>query len=563
MIKSVPRSTSSAISQRAGKARSMIAMSPRPSVSSDGIMAGCSLGSSVHSNGNRRTTSKVTTTNPLLRLKSILETTHEAHVFYLEIISSTFDREFAMQLIKVVIAYLMAAGMGWAANPIIESKGVCDPHISVYDNRVWLYADHDEPPKPNSEAVRNEWWIWSSTDQITWTKESVLRPESTYLKHPTKNCAGIACVTRNGKYYLYFSTQDREIGVMVSDTPRGPWQDPLGKPLVSERTTHTEANNPTVLMNDDGVAYLIYGYSDYFIVRLRDDMISIGDEPRRIVIDRKYGNERDGKTNDRPSLHTYGSRYYLSWGGYYAMAKSIYGPYTFKGSVIIMSRFLPGFCERTLTADRTGTYLAFRNQCYFACNDENWPGSSNNFRNIVMGYVHYRDNGEIEPVFISPLGVGQYDVSPTPVDIRPSKVTNGGAPYAAPLYDMHPERIEAENYFAAEGAVKRECPEGGFEMRGLRSGSHLAYPHVMNLRENTPASFRVSSANAHGGTVEVRTNGVAGPLLGTCVVPYTGGWGSYQTISCTLQNKAETSDIYLVFTGHGEELLRLDWIEFK
>ena len=28
-------------------------------------------------------------------------------------------------------------------NPIIPLRGVCDPHMHVFNDRVWLYASHD------------------------------------------------------------------------------------------------------------------------------------------------------------------------------------------------------------------------------------------------------------------------------------------------------------------------------------------------------------------------------------------------------------------------------------
>ena len=31
-------------------------------------------------------------------------------------------------------------------NPIIPRMGVCDPHMHVFDGRVWLYATHDANP---------------------------------------------------------------------------------------------------------------------------------------------------------------------------------------------------------------------------------------------------------------------------------------------------------------------------------------------------------------------------------------------------------------------------------
>ena len=31
-------------------------------------------------------------------------------------------------------------------NPIIPRMGVCDPHMHVFGDRVWLYATHDAKP---------------------------------------------------------------------------------------------------------------------------------------------------------------------------------------------------------------------------------------------------------------------------------------------------------------------------------------------------------------------------------------------------------------------------------
>ena len=31
-------------------------------------------------------------------------------------------------------------------------KGVCDPHIHIFNNKAYLYASHDE-------SVKNEWFV--------------------------------------------------------------------------------------------------------------------------------------------------------------------------------------------------------------------------------------------------------------------------------------------------------------------------------------------------------------------------------------------------------------------
>jgi hypothetical protein len=107
----------------------------------------------------------------------------------------------------------------------------------------------------------------------------------------------------------------------------------------------------------------------------------------------------------------------------------------------------------------------------------------------------------------------------------------------------------------------RECPEGGFEIRNIRSGRYLTYPHVKNLFANSPMSFRVASANPHGHMIEIREKSIHGRLLGTCRGSPTGSWTSYSTVSCHLKNAAGEAEIYLVFRGDGGELLRLNWLQ--
>jgi len=218
------------------------------------------------------------------------------------------------------------------------------------------------------------------------------------------------------------------------------------------------------------------------------------------------------------------------------MSDNVYGPYSYKGSVIVKERVEPEF-QKALTFDRHGSFFELYNQWYYICNDQSLPGSGEFFRNSVISYIHYKDNGEMEPVYLNRLGVGKYDASMSP--------------------------IEAENYFKAANVKKKECPEGGYEICDIKSGSFLVYLKIMNLKSNTVLEFRFSSANQSGGTIEIHENGVDGKLLGTCKIPNTGGWTVYKTISCKLNNESGQKDICLTFKGDGNELLRLNWFGFK
>ena len=104
--------------------------------------------------------------------------------------------------------------------------------------------------------------------------------------------------------------------------------------------------------------------------------------------------------------------------------------------------------------------------------------------------------------------------------------------------------------------------DGGFEIRDIHHGDYLVFPNVRNLRANSPIYFRAARGDIKDAVVEVRANGVKGKLLGTCRLPYTGGWQVYRTLERRLTNAQGTADLCLVFRGGEGELLRPNWLSF-
>lgn len=437
----------------------------------------------------------------------------------------------------LLTALLFASADVQAGNPIVNSQSVTDPHAVVYGDRVWVYAGQDADAKAKS-FVMHDWRVWSSADLVNWRPEGTLRPEDTFIGKPFGSCWAGFGISRHDKYYWYFSAGPTEIGVVVGASPTGPWMDPLGKPLLAKGMTPTEQRDPDLFIDDDGKAYMVYGTFNYFIVRLNDDMISLAETPRPVTVLNPRGPYNlDGKnsklpTDDKPSLHKRNGIYYLSWSSFYGMAKNVYGPYDCKGSVIVRERVAPDFRNQELFHDRHGNFFTWHNQWFYIFNDKSQPGRSDHFRDSCLAYVHYRDNGEIAPVRIDRIGVGQYDAAAG--------------------------RIEAEDYFSADGAEVAEAASGGFEVRNIRAGSALIYPSVKNLPKDPTASFRVASGHPQGATLEIRENTPKGVLLGTCRIPATGGWDRYETVSCQLRTPGGTQSLCLSFKGGDGKLLRLD-----
>lgn len=403
-------------------------------------------------------------------------------------------------------------------NPIIPGRGVCDPHMRVYGDRVYLYASHDANPD-GYDFEMHDWHVWSSDDLVTWRHEATIRPEDTYIG-ASRECWAPDAATRNGKYYFYYSNCVHDTGVCVADHPAGPFVDPLGKPLLPPDLTPTRSYDPAVFIDDDGEAYIVFGVfkaaggDGYYIARLNEDMISLAEPPRRIDL--------DDEADDKPALHKHNDTYYLTWQSFYATSNSVYGPYRLVGN----------------------TGAAYEHGCYFPWNGQ-WfhafgvydPTAV--YRSSAMCYVHYRANGQmVEDPMIVEFGVGQYDATWN--------------------------RIEAEWYMAAHDIRKQENCRTSFEVVAERDGAWVRFPKVHHLKANARMRLVGCSTNPDGCTIEVRRDGPDGPLLGSCRIGCSQNqgphdWMHYAPAFVDLKNEPGTLDLCVVLRGAGEDLYRLDW----
>ncbi len=357
-------------------------------------------------------------------------------------------------------------------NPIIPGLGVCDPHIHIFNDKMYLYASHDARPDTRKFCM-NDWQIWSSPDAIEWTLDCVVRPEDFFMG-ASSHCWAVDAAERNGKYYYYFSDGSSRIGVGVSDRPDGPFKDALGHPLLDGTVTTTREYDPTVFKDDDGEYYLVFGgpawcYGEgcgYFIARLNEDMISFAETPKKL--------ELDHCGDDKASLNKFNGKYYLSYGGFYAIADSVYGPYRFIG-------------HTASTIDHS-SFFEWNGQLFQAITVK----EQEYYRSSGLCYVHIRENGELvtDPLIIE-YGVGQYDS------------------------DWN--RIEAEWYMKGENVEKVENKNlCGFCVACAEKAT-LTYPKIRNLSDKIGFSLDYYCVGGKA-TIDVMAGGVNGRLLGTICI---------------------------------------------
>jgi len=97
---------------------------------------------------------------------------------------------------------------------------------------------------------------------------------------------------------------------------------------------------------------------------------------------------------------------------------------------------------------------------------------------------------------------------------------------------------------------------------GIRDGFSTCYNNI-DLTNAKTFRARVAGAGS-GGTIEIHLDSPTGMLIGTCAVPVTGDWKTWTTVSCSLNGASGThNNVYLVFTGAGDNLVNLEWFAFN
>jgi len=398
------------------------------------------------------------------------------------------------KLIPILLVAPFLSASAFAGNPIVPSVGLNDPHVHIFNDKAYVYATHDKSIE-NERFIMEDWWIWSSTDLVNWDLESVLDPADTYIGAGFQSAWATDAAYRNGKYYWYFSELNEQTGVVVGDSPVGPWKDPLGEPFLPEDLTPTHEYDISVI-EDGGNHYAIFGVWDFYIAHMGEDMISLAEQPRKIVIKSPRGPyNQDGlntehPTDDKPSVHKRNGIFYLSWGAFYATSENIYGPYDYKGVIVNEESFAPGYDAPTwphgFQQGRHGNFFEWHNQWYFAYCDISQTGNRY-FRDTFISYVHYKDNGEIAPIRVDGIGVGEYDA-------------NQG-------------KIEAEDYFTAENTIKQENPDGGFMVSAVNETNFIGFHNVRGLQGKKHITIRVSTQVPSDRKIEIRKGSSTGPVI--------------------------------------------------
>jgi len=285
-------------------------------------------------------------------------------------------------------------------NPIIRHKYTADPTVIVYQDTIYLYTGHDEAPTDTHQYLMKEWLCFSSRDLVNWTDHSaLLRP--TDFKWGKSNAYASKVVERDGKFYWYVALTPKDasykaIGVAMAETPTGPFTDARGSALITNQFSLLPGSDnfdPTILLDDDGSAYIFWGKKVCYYARLKNNLIELDDEIKVVnipgFIEGAHTHKRDGW-------------YYLSYGyGFpekvgYAMSRNVHGPWEFKG---ILNE-IAGNCETNRPA-----IVDFKGKSYFFYHNGGLPEGGSHRRSVCIDYLYYNPDGTMKRVVMTSEGV--------------------------------------------------------------------------------------------------------------------------------------------------------------
>jgi len=338
----------------------------------------------------------------------------------------------------VIIALSIAAVAGQAPKPdpakfltppLVKDLYTADPSAHVFNGKLFIYPSHDidagvPPDDLGSHFAMRDYHVFSmdavggkvidhgvalDIRNVPWAGRQMWAPDA---------------AEKGGKYYLYFPVKDREdvfrIGAAVGDSPTGPFT-PQAQPIKGSYSI-----DPAVFKDSDGKYYMYFGgiwggqlqrwasgtYTpkDTYpakdqpalgakIARLGDDMVSIAEAPKDVVLlDEKGKALSAGDTGRRffegAWLHKRNGTYYFSYSTgdthfiMYATGSSPYGPFTVKGKIL----------EPVLGWTNHHSIVEFQEKSYLFYHDAQLSGGQTHLRNIKMIELKYRPDGSIIPI---------------------------------------------------------------------------------------------------------------------------------------------------------------------
>ena len=317
------------------------------------------------------------------------------------------------------------------SQPLVAEIYTADPSAHVFNGKIWIYGSHDidagiaqddlgshfamrdyrpiELDGIGGKATVHD--VALDIADVPWAGRQMWAPDA---------------AEKDGKYFLYFPVKDKtdvfHIGVAVGDNPAGPFK------AQPEAIKNSFSMDPAVFKDSDGKYYMYFGglwggqlqkwKSGAFnkdddaqpaddqpallpkIARMDKGMTEFAEKPRDVKIVDENGKLLLSKDHDRRFfeaswVHKYKGNYYFSYSTgdthfiAYAMGKSPYGPFTYKGRIL----------EPVLGWTNHHSIVEVDGKWYIFYHDSQVSNGDTHLRNIKQPVeIHYNDDGTIQTI---------------------------------------------------------------------------------------------------------------------------------------------------------------------
>ena len=467
--------------------------------------------------------------------------------------------------------------------PLFQTKYTADPSPIVVGDTLFLFTSHDASPEDIPDANEKnsagffmyDWLLWSTTDMVNWTEHGAVASLKEFSWRTRDNGAwAIQTVERNGKFYLYAPLHGHGIGVLVADSPYGPFKDPLVKPLVWQKE-HWDDIDPSVFVDSDGQAYMYWGNPHVYCIKLNEDMIStsgdifvlnqqdgvmrpVKEEGAKINL-RVPGNEKATwkvkNYQEGPWFYKRNGKYYLAYATTccpealgYSMSDSPMGPWEWKNYIMKPTQRdrgnHPGICD-------------YKGHSYVFGQDYDLMH--------INTFTHH-ERRSVSAVELTYNADGTIQEEPYWLDQKPLKQLQWLNPY---------QRVEAETMAWGNGlkSAKMGIPNTGvIADMPFSTGKRNMYIFDINDGEfiklrgvdfkEGAKRFNITAAATGHCDITLHIDSENGPVIGKVKITETGDVENYRIFNTKLTKVKGVHDLYICFSNAAGDV-RLDWWEMK
>ncbi len=447
-------------------------------------------------------------------------------------------QNFKIYLLTLSSFIFFFSAYAFAQNPVIRNQFTADPSARVFEGKVYLYPSHDI--LANKERGRVGWFcmedyhVFSSENLTDWTDHGVIISQD---KVPWVNSKSYAlwapdCIYSNKKYYFYFPAPAKDttfgrgfaIGVAVSDKPYGPFA-PQPQPI-----KNVHGIDPNLLIDKDGQAYLIWAARNFYIAKLKDNMLELDGKPHAIE-----GLPVKG-LKEGPFMFERKDIYYLIYPHVqdtterleYATSDNPMGPFNVKG--VIMDATPDCWTNQS-------SVVNFKGQWYLFYHHNDLSPHFDKNRAVRMDSLFFNEDGTIKKVIPTLRGAGLTNASRKIQIDRYSLKSNNGASIAF---------LDTLNKF------------GGWKTILDKANSWIQYNSV-DFGNKKYKSVNLRALSISGATLEIHLDKVDNPAIAQVEIPKGDEW---KIVNSTL-SEYEPGIHNLIILLKDNKSAEIDWVNFK